>query len=72
MAAIINSSLKCMGKSLSECTAMSASLFCNATSSSLIKRPLPPIFDSDLLSVLSPWVVMPRMLTSNLGYKDKS
>src|SRR5438128_1329159 len=61
-----------IGTSFAECTARSARPSSSAASSSLTKRPLPPIWASGRSTIWSPRVVMPRMLTSQWGYRRLS
>ena len=63
---------KCIGTSLSECTAISARPSLIASSSSFTNKPLPPIFASEVPSLRSPSVVMPSMLTGRRGYNSAS
>ena len=58
-----------IGTSFIECTARWALPSCIATSSSLMNRPLPPISASGRSRIWSPLVVMPRMTTSEPGFK---
>ena len=58
-----------IGTSFIECTAMSASPRASASSSSFTKRPLPPIFASEVSSLRSPSVVMPRISTASAGMR---
>src|SRR6266581_8456290 len=58
-----------IGTSFAECTAISARPTSSAASSSLTKRPLPPIWASGRSTIWSPRVVIPRMLTSQFGYR---
>mmetsp|Transcript_43254 Transcript_43254/g.74674 ORF Transcript_43254/g.74674 Transcript_43254/m.74674 type:complete len:250 (+) Transcript_43254:850-1599(+) len=50
-----------VGTSFIEWTQMSTSLFRRATSSSLVKRPFPPISDRALSRIISPWVFMTQI-----------
>src|SRR6266568_2602342 len=61
-----------IGTSFAECTARSARPSSSAASSSLTKRPLPPIWASGRSTIRSPRVVIPRMLTSQFGYRRLS
>src|SRR5581483_10281395 len=61
-----------IGTSLSECTARSARPSSIAISSSLMKRPLPPMSASAWSSTRSPWVVIPSSSTSHDGYNSPS
>ena len=56
-----------IGTSFIECTAMSARPSAIATSNSLINNPLPPICESGLSRIWSPFVVMPIISTAKLG-----
>src|SRR5256885_186902 len=61
-----------IGTSFAECTAISARPSSSAASSSLTKRPFPPIWASGRSTIWSPRVVIPRMLTSQCGYRRLS
>ena len=56
-----------VGISLRLCTAISIAPLCIASSSSAVKRPLPPISARDFSNILSPLVLKWTISTSRLG-----